>query len=173
MDQTFTTVVQSFTHVDLKFDEMGKCGCDRNTTAEEEHCLYMLNGKVTIFFCALIITVLVLTIWALCKKMKSEAVECCSWENCGIFIYYISVCIFMGTYVLTDNRWLWTCAIPNKYATLRLITRLIFLILSLMFAISMCGVHIGIHCPSSCKRTRSLQEIGSERIDTEQVEADL
>ena len=153
IDQTFTTVVRSFTHVDLEDDEIGKCGCDRNTTAEIERCLDILNVEVGVFLLVLIIIISVIATGVVMKnlkdycsccwkKMESEGGQCCChcWENFGIFTSYFLVIVFMFTYTLADNRWLWTCVIHNENVSF--CTRIAILSVSFIFAATMGSVYI-------------------------------
>ena len=172
IDQTFTTVVKSFTHVDLEVDEIGKCGCDRNTTAEVEHCLIILDVEVGILFSFLMIVVLVLTIWVPCKKVKSEDDKCCacSWENCGIFTFYFLVFTFTVIYTLADNRWLWTCVILDKDISFGI--RIFLLSASFMFTLSMGLVYLYIYFPGAkdLKRTWSIQENYTEQVQMASIQ---
>ena len=164
IDQTFTTAVHKITHVDLEDDAIGKCGCHRNTTAEVERCSDTLNIEVGVFFSLLMTILLVIVVLVLMKNFKDyckccwnqmdsedDKLVCCClcWENFGIFTFYIFVFLFIVTYTLADNRWLWSCAIHDKDASFWM--RIVFLLVSLTFTIVMSLVYICIiwH-PSVC-----------------------
>ena len=164
IDQTFTTVVHHLTHVVLKDDAIGKCGCDRNTTAEIEHSLYILNIEVGVLFSAFMTLLVVIVVEELMKNLKNYCTccwkemdseddklecRCHCWENFAIFTIYILVFIFMAIYTLADNRWLWTYVIPDKDASFWM--RIAFLLVSLTLTIVMGLVYICvIWHPSVC-----------------------
>ena len=176
-------MVHHFTHVDLRLedDAIGKCGCGGNTTAEieVENLLYILNIEVGVFFSALMIILLVIVVAVLMKNLKDycsccwkemdsedDKLECCChcWENFAIFTFYIFVFLFIVTYTLADNRWLWTYAIHDKDASF--VTRIVFLVVSLTLTIVMGLVYICIICIPSVRIVRQCNHQTADHVTT-------
>ena len=120
IDQTFSTVEQFTTHLDIEDIDTPNCGCVDNTTAA--NCLSIIDVEVGGFFAGLFSITFVIVFGLMVKnwkaycsccgiKMRSNFSQCCCHlvENLCIFSFHFLAFIFMVLYTLADNTWVWKC----------------------------------------------------------------